>query len=59
MIGTALIIPAFAAFAAAALTLMTGFGLATILTPVFMLFYDVKIAILVVASVVDITSMSL
>ena len=30
---------------------MTGFGLGTILTPVFLIFYDVKIAILIVAVV--------
>src|SRR3990170_1059307 len=46
-----IIIPAVTAFLAAALTLMTGFGLGTILTPVFLLFYDVKIAILIVAIV--------
>ena len=46
-----IIIPAVTAFLAAALTLMTGFGLGTILTPVFLLFYDVKIAILIVAVV--------
>jgi uncharacterized membrane protein YfcA len=46
-----IIIPAFTAFLAAALTLMTGFGLGTILTPIFLLFYDVKIAILIVAVV--------
>lgn len=38
-------------FLSALLTLMTGFGLATILTPVFLIFYDVKIAILIVAVV--------
>jgi uncharacterized membrane protein YfcA len=36
---------------ASALTLITGFGLATLLTPVFVLFYDVKLAILLVAIV--------
>lgn len=46
-----LIVPILAAFLAAALTLMTGFGLGTILTPVFLIFYDVKIAILIVAVV--------
>ena len=46
-----IIIPAVTAFLAAALTLMTGFGLGTILTPVFLLFYDVKVAILIVAIV--------
>ncbi len=45
------IIPAVVAFLSAALTLMTGFGLGTILTPVFLIFYDVKIAILIVAVV--------
>lgn len=40
-----------AAFLAAGFTLMTGFGLGTILTPVFLLFYDVKVAILIVAVV--------
>ncbi|MDA8338746.1 MAG: sulfite exporter TauE/SafE family protein [Nitrospiraceae bacterium] len=44
-------IPILAAFLSAALTLMTGFGLGTILTPVFLIFYDVKIAILIVAVV--------
>jgi len=51
MADIALFIPAVAAFLAAVLTLMTGFGLGTILTPVFLLFYDVKIAILIVAIV--------
>lgn len=51
MIETNVIIPAVMAFLAAALTLMTGFGLGTILTPVFLLFYDVKTAILTVAIV--------
>lgn len=46
-----ILIPAIAAFMAAALTLMTGFGLGTILTPLFLIFYDVKIAILIVAVV--------
>ena len=46
-----IIIPAVVAFAVASLTLMTGFGLGTILTPVFLIFYDVKIAILIVAVV--------
>lgn len=46
-----ILIPILAAFFAAALTLMTGFGLGTILTPVFLIFYDVKIAILIVAVV--------
>ncbi|MCI0469458.1 MAG: sulfite exporter TauE/SafE family protein [Nitrospirae bacterium] len=46
-----ILIPILAAFVSAALTLMTGFGLGTILTPVFLIFYDVKIAILIVAIV--------
>jgi uncharacterized membrane protein YfcA len=46
-----ILIPILAAFLSAALTLMTGFGLGTILTPVFLIFYDVKIAILIVAVV--------
>lgn len=46
-----ILIPVVAAFLAAILTLMTGFGLATILTPIFLIFYDVKIAILIVAVV--------
>ncbi|MDP2277673.1 MAG: sulfite exporter TauE/SafE family protein [Nitrospirota bacterium] len=46
-----ILIPVIAAFLAASLTLMTGFGLGTILTPVFLIFYDVKIAILIVAVV--------
>jgi len=46
-----IIIPVITAFVAATLTLMTGFGLGTVLTPVFLLFYDVKIAILIVAVV--------
>lgn len=46
-----ILIPILAAFLSAALTLMTGFGLGTILTPVFLIFYDVKIAILIVAIV--------
>ncbi|MDA8215772.1 MAG: sulfite exporter TauE/SafE family protein [Nitrospiraceae bacterium] len=44
-----ILIPVVAAFLSASLTLMTGFGLGTILTPVFLIFYDVKIAILIVA----------
>lgn len=36
---------------AAAITLPTGFGLATILTPVFLLFFDVKSAIFLVAAI--------
>jgi uncharacterized membrane protein YfcA len=39
------------AFLTAALTLMTGFGLATILTPVLLIFYDVKTAIIIAAIV--------
>ena len=46
-----ILIPVVAAFLSASLTLMTGFGLGTILTPVFLIFYDVKIAILIVAGV--------
>ncbi|MEW6739783.1 MAG: TSUP family transporter [Nitrospirota bacterium] len=51
MIEINVLIPILAAFLSAALTLMTGFGLGTILTPVFLIFYDVKIAILIVAVV--------
>jgi uncharacterized protein len=51
MADVSLFIPAVAAFLAGVLTLMTGFGLGTILTPVFLLFYDVKTAILIVAIV--------
>jgi uncharacterized membrane protein YfcA len=51
MIEINVLIPIFAAFLAATLTLMTGFGLGTMLTPVFLIFYDVKIAILLVAVV--------
>ncbi len=51
MLETSVLIPAVVAFIAASLTLMTGFGLGTILTPVFLIFYDVKIAILIVAVV--------
>lgn len=51
MIEISILFPAAVAFLAAALTLMTGFGLGTILTPVFLIFYDVKIAILIVAVV--------
>jgi uncharacterized membrane protein YfcA len=46
-----ILIPVVAAFLSASLTLMTGFGLGTILTPIFLIFYDVKIAILIVAVV--------
>jgi len=46
-----ILIPVIAAFLSASLTLMTGFGVGTILTPVFLIFYDVKIAILIVAVV--------
>lgn len=42
---------ALAAFFASMLTLVTGFGLGTVLTPVVALFYDVKLAILLVAIV--------
>lgn len=38
-------------FLASLLTLLTGFGLGTILTPVFALVYDVKLAVLLVAIV--------
>src|SRR4030065_2970066 len=51
MIEINILIPVVAAFLSASLTLMTGFGLGTILTPVFLIFYDVKIAILIVAVV--------
>ena len=37
------------AFAAAILTLMTGFGVGTVLTPIFTFFFKVQIAILMVA----------
>jgi hypothetical protein len=40
-----------AAFLTAAFTLLSGFGLGTILTPVFALFYDIKIAVFLVAIV--------
>ncbi|NPV90628.1 MAG: sulfite exporter TauE/SafE family protein [Firmicutes bacterium] len=40
-----------AAFFTAVLTLLTGFGLATILTPIFSYMYDIKIAVLLVAVV--------
>lgn len=46
-----ILLPAITAFVAAVLTLMTGFGLGTILTPIFLIFYDVKIAILMTAVV--------
>lgn len=39
----------FITFLTAGLTLLTGFGLGTVMTPVFTFFYDVKIAILMVA----------
>ena len=39
----------FLAFFTAIVTLLTGFGLGTVLTPVFTFFYDVKIAVLIVA----------
>ncbi len=51
MPGADILLPVIVAFLAAAMTLMTGFGLGTILTPVFLIFYDVKIAILIVAVV--------
>ena len=51
MIEINIIIPVIAAFLSASLTLMTGFVLGTILTPVFIIFYDVKIAILIAAVV--------
>lgn len=51
MIEINIIIPALTAFLAAAFTLATGFGLGTVLTPIFLLFYDVKVAILIVAVV--------
>lgn len=51
MVEASILVPAIAAFLSAALTLMTGFGLGTILTPIFLIFYDVKIAILIVAVV--------
>jgi uncharacterized membrane protein YfcA len=51
MIDINILIPAATAFAAALFTLATGFGLGTILTPIFLLFYDVKMAILIVAVV--------
>lgn len=51
MIETDTLVLCLAAFISAALTLMSGFGLGTILTPVFLIFYDVKIAILIVAVV--------
>ena len=40
-----------AALLVAALVLMSGFGLGTLLTPLFILFYDIKIAVLLVAVV--------
>ncbi|OHB36119.1 MAG: hypothetical protein A3D13_07400 [Planctomycetes bacterium RIFCSPHIGHO2_02_FULL_40_12] len=36
-------------FLTAGLTLLTGFGLGTVMTPVFTFFYDVKLAIIMVA----------
>lgn len=48
---THILIPVFAAFVTAAFTLISGFGLGTLLTPIFLIFYDVKIAILIVAVV--------
>ncbi len=38
-------------FPVAVVTLLTGFGLGTVLTPVFTIFYDVKLAVLMVAIV--------
>lgn len=38
-------------FLASTLTLLTGFGVGTVLTPTFMLFYDIKTAVLLVAVV--------
>jgi uncharacterized protein len=38
-------------FVASVITLLTGFGLGTILTPVFIFFYDVKVAVMLVAIV--------
>jgi len=38
-----------AALLVAAMVLMSGFGLGTLLTPLFVLFYDIKIAVLLVA----------
>lgn len=46
-----ILIPILAAFLSAAYTLMMGFGLGTILTPIFLIFYNVKISILIVAVV--------
>ena len=40
-----------AAFLVAAMVLMSGFGLGTLLTPLFAVFYDIKIAVLLVAVV--------
>lgn len=40
-----------AAMLVAAMVLMSGFGLGTLLTPLFVLFYDIKIAVLLVAVV--------
>ncbi|GAB4342544.1 MAG: sulfite exporter TauE/SafE family protein [Candidatus Abyssubacteria bacterium] len=42
---------AIVTFVTAILTLLTGFGLGTVLTPVFTIFYDVKLAVLMVAIV--------
>lgn len=39
------LIPILAAFLSAALTLMTGVGLGTILTPVFLIFYGIYLRI--------------
>jgi uncharacterized membrane protein YfcA len=51
MSGADILIPVLTAFIAAAITLMTGFGVGTVLTPVLLVFYDIKIAILIVAVV--------
>ena len=45
------IIIVFAAFAGALLTFFSGFGLGTILTPVFALFYPIEYAIIMTALV--------
>ena len=46
-----LVLFAAAAFVVAALVVATGFGLGTALTPLFLLIYDIKIAVLLVAVV--------
>lgn len=45
------IITLIVTFPVAVITLLTGFGLGTVLTPVFTIFYDVKLAVLMVAVV--------